>query len=107
MADPAVIADGVSWTRFVLATVAVSLLLGGMAFGLRWLAARGWGGATASGVRRIRVTETLPLDARRRLVMVRCDGREHLLLLGINSDVVIASSQAASSEATGSKAFPD
>lgn len=41
------------------------------------------------GGRRLEVLEVLPLDARRRLVMVRRDGRAHLLLLGVNDDRVV------------------
>jgi len=32
--------------------------------------------------RRLKVVESLPLDPSRRLVLVACDGRERLLLLG-------------------------
>lgn len=42
-----------------------------------------------AGGRRLEVLEVLPLDARRRLVMVRRDGRAHLLLLGANDDRVV------------------
>jgi len=45
-------------------------------------AARASGLAPAARGGRLRVVETLPLDARRRLVLLRCDGREALLLLG-------------------------
>jgi flagellar protein FliO/FliZ len=37
----------------------------------------------------MRVTETLMLDARRRMVIVRVDNREHVLLLGAANDVVV------------------
>lgn len=39
--------------------------------------------------RRLSVIEALPLDNRRRLVLIRRDGCEHLLLLGHQQDVVI------------------
>jgi flagellar protein FliO/FliZ len=41
------------------------------------------------GDRRLSVVEITPIDARRRLVLVRRDDREHLLLLGIGQDLVI------------------
>ncbi|MEQ8604422.1 MAG: flagellar biosynthetic protein FliO [Marivibrio sp.] len=44
-----------------------------------------------SGGRRLEVLEVLPLDGRRRLVMVRRDERAHLLLLGANDDRVVES----------------
>ena len=39
--------------------------------------------------RRLGVVEVLPLDARRRLVLVKRDGVEHLLLLGMGEDRVV------------------
>ncbi len=39
--------------------------------------------------RRLAVSESLSIDARRRLLIVRCDGREHLVLLGAQSETVI------------------
>jgi flagellar protein FliO/FliZ len=39
--------------------------------------------------RRLGVVEVLPLDPRRRLVLVRRDGVEHLLLLGAGEDRVV------------------
>ena len=48
--------------------------------------ARPGAGASAArppgAARRLAVVEVLPLDPRRKLVLVRCDQREHLLLLG-------------------------
>ena len=44
---------------------------------------------TAVRGRRLAIVETLTLDARRRLVIVRRDDAEHLLLLGINQDIVV------------------
>jgi flagellar protein FliO/FliZ len=35
-----------------------------------------------AGAGRLAVTGSLPLDSRNRLLLVRCDGREHLLALG-------------------------
>jgi flagellar protein FliO/FliZ len=50
--------------------------------------ARRLGLAPAEG-RRLKVEEVLPLDPRRRLVIVRCDGREALLLIGGPQDVLV------------------
>jgi flagellar protein FliO/FliZ len=83
--------------RFVLALVLVLALI----FAVAWIAKRlGLGGrmATARGKRRLSIEEVLSLDAKRRLVLVKRDGIEHLVLLGIGSDVVIE---------TGITASPD
>lgn len=39
--------------------------------------------------RRLAVSESLPLDARRRLLIVRCDDREHLIILGPQSETIV------------------
>lgn len=80
----------VSWLRFALAATTVIGLMGLLGWGLKYIAARGWIVARPSAKRRLKLIETLPLDARRRLVLVQCDDREHLLLLGMGQDVVVA-----------------
>jgi flagellar protein FliO/FliZ len=55
---------------------------------LRALRAVTVGGARpGGGGRRLAVQEVLPLDPKRRLVLVRCDGRELLLLTGGTGEV--------------------
>ena len=42
------------------------------------------------GAKRLSVQDTLVLDARRRIVLVKCDKTEHLILLGATTEQVIA-----------------
>jgi flagellar protein FliO/FliZ len=77
--------------------LAVSLGL----FGLGVYAFRRWGPQgllklTAKADRRLTLVESLTLDAQRRLVLVRLDAKEHLILLGEGRVV-----QAAETEAHG------
>ena len=71
---------------FVRAFFALALTLGLM--GLCAVALRRFGPETLARLaaqkktRRLAVVETLVLDPSRRLVLVSCDGREQLLLLG-------------------------
>ena len=69
------------------------ILVLGLILGLAWIARRlGLMGrlATVGGrQRRLAIVEVLPLDAKRRLVLLRRDGAEHLVLLGINGDIVV------------------
>ena len=62
--------------------------------GLLALAARKAGLASASGgfirQRRLQLVETLALDGRRRLAIIKCDDKEHLLVLGPTGESVIA-----------------
>lgn len=46
-------------------------------------------GLAPAGTGRLSVQAVLPLDSRRRLVLIRCDGREALLLTGGPQDVVV------------------
>ena len=75
--------------RLLVALFIVFSLMGVLAFLLKKL-----GLATDSTIRsgdkkRLRIIESIPLDARRRLVIVKCDQKEHLVVLGANSETVI------------------
>jgi flagellar protein FliO/FliZ len=78
-----------TYMRFVLALLFVLALIGILA----WLARKaGLGGrvARAKGARRrLSVVEVSPVDGKRRLVLVRRDGVEHLVLLGATQETVI------------------
>lgn len=70
---------------FVLALIWVLAVLA-RRFGL---APRVTGGR--GGPRRLSIVEVLPVDAKRRLVLVRRDGVEHLILLGASADLIVES----------------
>ena len=79
-----------AYLRFFFALVFVLALIGLLA----WLAKRfGFAGAFArpNPARRLSVVESLSLDARHRLVLVRRDATEHLVLLGAAGDRLIES----------------
>lgn len=80
-----------SYLRFVLALAFVLGLIGLLAM----LAKRfnlGFPTPMKTGRdRRLAVVEVAPIDSRRRLVLLRRDGVEHLVLLGPGQDVVIES----------------
>jgi flagellar protein FliO/FliZ len=86
-----------TYFRFLLALGLVLALI----VLLAWLARRyGFGGTvgvrTARG-RRIGTVEFAPVDAKRRLVPLRRDGVEHLLLLGPSGDLLVESGIASDS----------
>ena len=76
------------YTRFLLALLAVVALLGLFA----WIARR-LGLATrvgpGGGRRRLAIVEVAPVDAKRRLVLLRRDDTEHLVLMGPDGAVVV------------------
>lgn len=89
--------------RVVFGLVAVLGMIGLVA-----LAAKKFGLAQMSGglvrQRRLALVETLALDARRRLVIVKCDDREHLIILGQNSETLVESMAAAEAAAPATTA---
>jgi len=74
--------------RIIFGLVAVIGMIGLVA-----LAAKKAGLASASGgfvrKRRLAVVETLALDGRRRLAIVKCDDKEHLIVLGASNETLI------------------
>ena len=69
--------DWTDWVRALAALVATLALIGGVAYGARRL---GMLRARGEVRRRLAIAETMMIDPRRQLVIVRCDEREHLLL---------------------------
>lgn len=84
--------DYSNYLQFFLALIFVLGLIGAVAIVLRHF---GLGGAIRlprrlKGERqRLEVTDFIPIDARRRLILVRRDDTEHLILLGMNEDILI------------------
>lgn len=78
-----------SYLRYLATLVFVLALIGLAAWVLKRLGLAGAGVARAGRPRRVRIVEVTPLDARRRLVLVRRDEVEHLLLLGASSELVV------------------
>ena len=79
--------------RFFLALGFVLLLIAGLAALVR---RSGFGDRLAASPapgseRRLALIEVRPLDAKRKLVLLRRDDREHLVLLGASSDLLIES----------------
>lgn len=76
------------YLRFVLALGLVVVVILGLSMVMR----RVGGGAMGlgrKGTKRLSVVEAAVIDPRRRLVLVRRDGVEHLLLVGGTTDVVV------------------
>ena len=77
------------YVRFLLALILVLALIAG----LTWAARRfGFGGhlvPNAGKSPRLAVVEVKTVDPRRKLVLVRCDKREYLILLGAGQDLLL------------------
>lgn len=92
-----------TYLRFIV----VLVLVIGMILGLAWAMRRfGLGGAfqaTLGRKRRLATVESAPIDGRHRLVLVRRDDVEHLLLVGPNTSQVIESGIPAQPSEAGSE----
>lgn len=80
--------EPISYIRFIGSLVLVLGLILGVLWALRRF---GVGGMVArpGSRRRLAVVEVMTVDNRRRLVLVRRDGCEHLLLIGGAQDLVV------------------
>ncbi|GAB4366650.1 MAG: hypothetical protein Kow00114_24770 [Kiloniellaceae bacterium] len=85
--------DFAEYLRFFVALGFVLVLIAGLAalvrrsgFGERLTVA-----PAAGSERRLALVEVRPLDAKRKLVLLRRDDREHLVLLGASGDLLIES----------------
>ncbi|MGD9967067.1 MAG: FliO/MopB family protein [Hyphomonadaceae bacterium] len=93
--------DLLDWARALFALIATLALIVGAAYAARRLGMLQPGTA---GPKRMRITETLLLDPRRRMVIVRVDEREHVLLLSPGGDIVVGEMAAKESPAAGEAA---
>ena len=78
-----------TYLRFALALSFVLALIVAASWVMRRLGYGAMTPARTGKTRRLGVVEVAQIDPRRRLVLIRRDGVEHLLLLGINNDLVL------------------
>ncbi len=79
------------WTdylRFIASLLFVLALMGGLWIALKKL---GLSGAPMTGgqQRRLKVIESLPIDARRRAIILQRDNTQHLVILGPTGETVV------------------
>lgn len=77
------------YLKFLAALIFVLALMGGLAMLLKRLGLNGTGIMAPSDKRRLKVVEILPLDARRRAILLRRDDTEHLVILGASGETVV------------------
>lgn len=92
--------DNINFTQVALAFGALLLLLALFYYGARALSGATSRGAKWRAGQRIGVVENAPVDGTRRLVLVRRDDTEHLLLVGTHGDLVIESTKDGNGETT-------
>lgn len=75
--------------RMIAALAFVLALIGGLALLMKKLGFSGAAVQSQGKKKRLKVIESLPLDARRRLVIVQRDDVQHVILLGGNTESVV------------------
>ena len=79
----------IEYLKYVFALLAVvGLIIAMPALARRFVNLQNFS-RSAGSPRRLALVETISLDARRKLMLVRRDGVEHLLLLGANSETLL------------------
>ncbi|HPD82387.1 MAG: flagellar biosynthetic protein FliO [Alphaproteobacteria bacterium] len=83
--------DYADYLKFFFALVFVLALMGGLAYLMKRL---GWGQGGISPLgsknkKRLKIVEILPLDARRKAVIIQRDDIQHLVLLSASGETVI------------------
>ncbi len=79
------------YLQFVIALALVLALIGGLAWAARRFGIGGQLTPNTGKSSRLFVVEVKVLDPRRKLVLLRRDGCEHLVLLGPNQDLLLES----------------
>lgn len=86
-----------NWAEYLQAVFALVFVLGLVGLFVLLLRKLGFGAPTPTighKNKRVRIQEVTALDGRRRLVLIRHDDREHLILLGADRETVIESRDA-------------
>lgn len=80
--------------KFLLALCFVLGLIAALAWAARRFGLAGRLTPNSGKNRRLAIVEVMTLDARRKLVLLKCDRTEHLVLLGASQDLLLESAAA-------------
>ncbi len=75
--------------KFVTALVFVLALMGGLALVMRKFGSNH--PLTAPHKKRMKIIEVLPLSPKHKALLIKRDDKEHLIILGANSEVIVES----------------
>lgn len=80
--------DITDYLRFVFALAFVVALIGILAFMARRYG-MGYRNVVRNAKRRLSISEIMPIDNKRRLVLIKRDDKEHLVMIGGTTDLVV------------------
>lgn len=78
--------------RFLSALVFVISLMGGLWLILKKMGINGGFTLQQGKKRRLAIVEMLPIDPKHKAVLLRCDDKDHLVILGPNGETVVEKS---------------
>ncbi|OFW88588.1 MAG: hypothetical protein A3J37_05920 [Alphaproteobacteria bacterium RIFCSPHIGHO2_12_FULL_45_9] len=78
--------------RFLSALVFVISLMGGLWLILKKMGINGGFTLQQGKKRRLALVEMLPIDTKHKAVLLRCDDKDHLVILGPNGETVVEKS---------------
>ncbi|MEM6781596.1 MAG: flagellar biosynthetic protein FliO [Pseudomonadota bacterium] len=79
--------EAADYLQFFAALLFVLALMGGLALIMKRLGLQGR--ALSTGKKRLKIIEILPLDARRRLMLIERDDTQHLVILSTTGETVV------------------
>lgn len=87
------------YLKFFFALLLVLCLMGGLAYLMKRFGLNGEK-FTPAQKRRLKIVEILPLDMRRKAILLRRDDKEHLVILGPAGETVVETDISAKEEGT-------
>lgn len=84
--------------RFLMALIFVVSLMGGLWVILKKLGMNGGFTMQQGKKRRLKIVEILPIDVKHKAVLLRCDDKDHLVILGPNGETVVEQSMVVKEE---------
>lgn len=77
------------YIKFFVALIFVLSLMGGLTYILKRIGPGGSSALLSTGKRRLKIIESLPLDARRKAMIIQRDNRQHLVILSPSGETVV------------------
>lgn len=95
--------EGPDYLKFAAALVFVLALMGMLGYILKRIGPGGSSALLPTGKRRLKIVETMPLDGRRRAMLIQRDNTQHLVILGPTGETVVETNIPAPAEGTHEK----
>lgn len=96
--------DGPDYIKFAASLVFVLSLMGALAFIIKRIGPGSAGSLISTSKRRLKIVESLPLDGRRKAMIIQRDAQQHLVILGPSGETVVETNIPAPADGAHDKA---